>query len=255
MAADLDIILVQPQIHWGDIEANLLSIDQIIDDLPETDLVILPEMFNTGFLMDTSLADASVAALDKMREWSGKAGAAVAGSIMTNEGEKYFNRFYLVENKNISAKYDKRHLFGLMNEHSHFSAGTERIAFDIKGWRIQPFICYDLRFPAWCRNSGDIDLQLFVANWPDKRIHHWDLLLRARAVENQCFTAGCNVVGTDSLGNVYRGNSGVYDFTGDCVTVLKGKDGWVHARLSKKDLSAHREHYPFLPDRDKFIFE
>lgn len=254
----LHIILVQPSLKWGDKSYNLRETDQIISGLPTCDLIVLPEMFNTGFLMDQpgeDMTGESAITLEYMARWSKQTGAAICGSIAIREAGKAYNRFLLVQEGSVAAYYDKRHLFGMLEEDRYFSPGNRRVVVELKGWRIQPFICYDLRFPAWCRNTEEADLQLYVANWPAKRIHHWKLLLQARAVENQCYVAGVNAVGTDNFGNVFSGDSTMLDYSGETLGSLPGRAGWMSFTLSKKNLLAYRKRYPFLQDRDQLTIE
>jgi omega-amidase len=261
MVADtLHIVLIQPRLIWGSSEHNLRHLDRMINEIPDCDLVVLPEMFETGFMMEEYMGHPMVPVRDSsplkyLLEWSERRDIVVCGSIAIIENNALYNRFLAVGNGDILAMYDKRHLFNLMDEDKYFTPGNRRITFDVLGWKIQPFICYDLRFPAWCRNTEEADLQLYVANWPAKRAHHWKLLLQARAVENQCYTAGVNVVGTDHMLNDFSGDSTVYEFSGDMLCSLSGQEGWIQAHLSKKKLQAHRNRYPFLPDRDIFAFE
>jgi len=259
-AEELHITIIQPHITWGNEQRTLAHISKIIADIPSCDLIVLPEMFHTGFSIHAQNAvDLNALSQNEvikwMREWAAEQQAAICGSIKVYENGVYYNRFVLVQGDNITATYDKRHLFGLMGEDKLFTAGQKKIVFEIDGWRIQPFICYDLRFPAWCRNTDNADLQLYVANWPEKRAHHWKLLLQARAVENQCYVAGANAVGNDEQMNVYSGDSAVYAPDGELLCTLPGQSGYLSISLSMQQLVEHRERYPFLKDRDKFNFE
>lgn len=148
--------------------------------------------------------------------------------------------------------YDKKHLFSYGNEHLHYTPGSQKVVLDIKGWKIMPIICYDLRFPAWCRNTTDYDLLMVVVNWPTPRIHHWDALLKARAIENQCFVAAVNRTGKDGNGLQYNGHSCVIDMNGKAVLDPGEEEGLTNIVLDKQELIAYREQYRFLQDRDDF---
>jgi predicted amidohydrolase len=181
--------------------------------------------------------------------------AAITGSLMIEESRKYFNRLVWVEDGEVKYYYDKRHLFGLVGEDVPFVAGKEKLAIMYKGWKIAPFICYDLRFPVWCRNTEDVDIQLYVANWPEKRNHHWKLLLQARAVENQCFVIASNRVGEDLWENNHSGDSALIDYSGETQFLASNLQVIKSFEVNKTDLEEYRKRYPFHLERDKFKFE
>jgi predicted amidohydrolase len=177
--------------------------------------------------------------------------AAVCGSILFQE-DKFYNRFLFVEPDGRLSTYDKHHLFSLVGEQHLLSKGDKKIIISYRGWEIQPFICYDLRFPAWCLNDSHADIQLFVASWPSKRIHHWSILLKARAIENQCYTLGVNRVGTDFFSHEHNGHSAAYDMAGNELCNMSDSIGVQIVKLSKENLEKHKKHYPFWKDRDTF---
>jgi predicted amidohydrolase len=227
-----------------------------------TDLIVLPEMFTTGFTM-LAEAQAEVArttTLKWMQQLAKQTQAVITGSYIVQEGGQYFNRLLWVEPSGSYQQYDKRHLFRMANEHEHYSAGTERIICEWRGWKICPLICYDLRFPVWSRNlaynstSNELayDLLLYVANWPAARQQAWDVLLPARAVENLCYTAGLNRVGEDGNGIAYTGGSGVFGFKGDTLWQQHQTEVIKTLTLSGKELVQYRLKFPAQLDADRF---
>jgi len=250
----LQIGLVQFDIAWEQPGENIRRIEHLLGQHQGLDLVILPEMWSTGFTMkpESIAEDASGAALAWMIKQAGERNTCIAGSISTREGSSYFNRWYCTYPDGSMVTYDKKHLFSYGNEHLHYTPGSQKVVLDIKGWKIMPIICYDLRFPAWCRNTTDYDLLMVVANWPIPRIHHWDALLRARAIENQCFVAAVNRTGKDGNGLQYNGHSCVIDMNGKVVLDPGEEEGLANIVLDKQELIAYREQYRFLQDRDDF---
>ncbi|MFT4536993.1 MAG: omega-amidase, partial [Saprospiraceae bacterium] len=188
-----------------------------------------------------------------------KTKATILGSLIISENGKYYNRLLVVNPDGTSHHYDKKHLFAYAGEDEAFSAGNERLIFNLKGWKVCPMVCYDLRFPAWARNSYDAttdsaayDLLLYVANWPKPRINAWDALLTARAIENQSYVAGVNRIGLDDNKNEYIGLSAVYDFLGDTVARFGENEGLTTTKLSASSQDAFRKKLPFLQDGDEF---
>ena len=178
---------------------------------------------------------------------------AITGSIIIKENGAYYNRLVFVQPNGEVVSYDKRHLFTLAQEHQNFSPGTKAICVTYKGWKIKPLICYDLRFPVWSRNTEDYELLLYVANWPKPRIHAWDTLLQARAIENMCYVAGVNRIGADNEGHQYIGHSAVYDMLGGGITTKnEERDQIIYATLDKSKLETTRNKLSFLSDRDSF---
>ncbi len=204
----LKITLLQQPLVWMDGTANLRHFDRQLELVSGRDVIVLPEMFTTGFAMEAannSLSQDSV--ITWMQAKARQTDALIAGSAALQTERGAVNRFLLVEPEGKVHLYDKRHLFRMADEHQHYAAGDKRIIVQWRGWRILPLICYDLRFPIWSRNRNDYDLALYVANWPAPRSLHWQTLLTARAIENQAYVAGCNRVGTDGNGLHYRGDS------------------------------------------------
>jgi predicted amidohydrolase len=265
MMEEIRITLVQQNLVWEDIEANLARFTSHLKMIKpgDSDLVILPEMFTTGFSMNAGLLAEPMEG--KTMNWMAKLAAekncAITGSLIIKEKNLYFNRLIWMKPNGLFECYDKRHLFKLGDEQITYTKGNKKLITSIKGWKIMPLICYDLRFPAWCRNSsppGDsgafhYDLLLFVANWPDTRIHHWKQLLVARAIENQCYVAGVNWVGTDGEGAKHSGYSMLINYQGEIVSNIKPFEEFVQTyALSHDNLKEYRKNFPFLSDRDDF---
>ena len=251
----LDILLVQAKLRWRDPQANRDHLASLVDDhAGKADLVVFPETFTTGFLGDQG---ARAEGMDGdtvrwMRELAADTGAAVCGSLAIDDGGQRRNRFLFVTPGGEAHHYDKRHLFAHGGEDQRYAAGDRRVVIDWRGWRICLQVCYDLRFPAWCRNRDDYDLLLFTANWPERRIDAWDTLLRARAIENQCYTAAVNRVGEDGKGIRYPGHSAVYGPLGETVAFLDDGERCQSATIDPDHLNHIRSALPFLPDRDEF---
>jgi omega-amidase len=253
----LKTLLVQPQLRWKNPAQNRDHLDALVSqDIGQADLVVFPETFTTGFLGDTDLPteDMTGPTVQWMTDLSVRHDCAVAGSaVITEQGLRY-NRLIFVTPNGVSGYYDKRHLFAFGGESRRYTAGDERVILDYRGWRINLQICYDLRFPAWCRNRSDYDLMLLVANWPSKRVRHWSALLEARAIENQSWVIGVNRVGQDGNGLDYPGQSVLHDPSGNCIANLESKET---AQLVEMDLDAVAEtqnKFPFLADSDDFSF-
>ncbi len=258
--SELRINLVQLDLKWEDPEANRMQIEQMLADcLPgSTDVFILPEMFTTGFSMASSVLaeDMDGPSINWLQQLSEKHQAALCGSLIIRDMGQYYNRLVWVEPGFVSPKfYDKKHLFSIAGEHKHYSAGREHLTLEYKGWKISFYICYDLRFPVWSRNTQGTDLMIYVANFPTKRAGAWNQLLPARAIENQCFVAGVNRVGTDGLGIDYPGDSAVYNFEGERKLHLGDKPCQGGVLLQKSELEIYRRAYPFLNDRDTFLLK
>ena len=260
---DLRISLVQGATRWHDPAGNREYYAELVAPLVNgTDLVILPETFTSGFSNDAidkaeGMDGATVAWI---REQASKLGAAVTGSVQMRTDEGVFNRLLWVTPDGGLQHYDKRHLFRYAGEHKRYAAGNDRLTVEWKGWRINPLVCYDLRFPVYSRNRYnveregqlDFDLQIFVANWPAARAYAWKTLLRARAIENLCYVAAVNRVGVDGNGLEYSGDSAVIDFLGQPVVETTGEEGVVGATILAADLAAHRERFPAMLDGDAF---
>jgi len=249
----LNITVLQQPLVWMDGPANLAFFDGLLADIQDRDLIILPEMFTTGFAME---AAASSLPENEVIAWlQAKAAAAhamVAGSAAIQVEKGAVNRFFLVEPEGKVHFYDKRHLFRMAGEHEHYLAGDRREVIEWRGWRILPQVCYDLRFPVFSRNQNDYDLALYVANWPAPRALHWQTLLQARAIENQAYIAGCNRVGTDGKCFGYSGDSQVLDFQGESLLSAGEADGVFTVVLSAAELAAYRTKFPANLDADTF---
>jgi predicted amidohydrolase len=258
------VTIVQSSLAWENPDQNRARFSQKISGLAgQTDLIVLPEMFTTGFSMRAAeLAETMDGpTLRWLAETAEKSGAAVTGSFICSEAGHYYNRLVFMRPDGTFDTYDKRHLFGLAAEHEHYTPGKKRLTVEWKGWRICPLICYDLRFPAWSRNrvsnsltaeSAPYDLLIYVANWPARRSHHWKTLLTARAIENQSFTIGVNIYGIDGNGLEYTGDSAVVDFGGQPICQISGQEGVQTAELSLADQQHYRQQLPFLQDADVF---
>ena len=260
---DLRVSIVQGETRWHDPAGNRDYYGGLIAPLAgQSDLVILPETFTSGFSND---------AIDKaegmdgptvawMREQARALDAVVTGSVQLRVGGEVFNRLLWAAPDGELKHYDKRHLFRYAGEHKRYAAGRDRLVVELKGWRINPLVCYDLRFPVFARNRYDVerpgapdfDLQLYVANWPAPRAHAWKTLLRARAIENLCYVAGLNRVGTDGGGLNYSGDSAVIDFLGQPVSECTDEEVVVTTTLQAAELAAHRARFPAMLDGDAF---
>jgi len=252
---DLTITLVQTHLEWENIDANLDLFDSRINDIKvATDLIILPEMFSTGFSMNAaSLAEEmSGKAVSWLHQKAMEKNATIAGSVMVKDADRFFNRLVWARPNGELITYDKRHLFRYAGEEKVYTAGREQVTLELNGWRIRPFICYDLRFPMWVRNLNQAyDLAVFVANWPAKRAAHWRTLLRARAIENQSFVAAVNRVGMDGNGFEYSGYSALIDPTGKVNFEEKDKACTPTLHLSYKTITDYRTQFPAWMDADE----
>lgn len=257
----LKITLIQTEIYWHNIDANLAMLEEKIWQIGEkTDLIILPEMFSTGF---TNAVDQLAEPMNSktfrwMKQQAMQTNAVVTGSFIAKEGTKYFNRLLWMEPDGTYAYYDKKHLFRMSKENDVFSAGKDLLIRNWKGWNICPLVCYDLRFPVWSRNrlkeNGELtyDILIYVANWPAPRSEAWLSLLKARAIENLSYAAGLNRIGEDGNQVAYNGNSVVVDGKGDILFREADKEAIVTVTLSKSDLMALRKKFPTYMDADDF---
>jgi len=253
---NLQCLLVQSQLFWADAQANRHQLETIARNQGSgCDLIVFPETFTSGFLGDAEAEPETMdgATLDWMKALAKELDCVLCGSaaIATEQGAA--NRFLWVQPDGGVEFYDKRHLFTYGGEDRRYVAGKERKVFQYRGWRICPQVCYDLRFPAWCRNRDDYDVLLFVANWPEPRTPAWTTLLRARAIENQCYVLGVNRSGKDPRGLEYAGGSAVYDPLGETVLDLGAKEGSGVITIELRKVMAVRSELPFQQDADDFV--
>jgi predicted amidohydrolase len=254
--ADLQVAWIQTHLHWENPEANRAHFEELIWQLPHNqDLIILPEMFTTGFAVQAKhLAEPMNLHTHKwMKQMAAQTGAVLAGSVMVSDQNQIFNRLIWQTPDGFTGWYDKRHLFSFAGENLHISAGKQLPVFQLKGWNICPQICYDLRFPVFVRNVElKYDFLFYVANWPEPRIQAWDTLLPARAIENSSYVLGVNRTGTDGNGLNYCGHSALYDFKGYKLLGSTDSIKLYHTSLSKDALLEYRAKFPVHNDADAF---
>lgn len=258
----LKTTFIQSDLYWQDIDANLAMFEEKIWEIEEsTDVIILPEMFNTGFSMNAKkLAEPmNFKTFRWMSQMARQKDAAVIGSYIVKEGGKYYNRLFWVEPDGDFDFYDKRHLFRMGDEHLTFAEGKKRMIRNFRGWKIMPLICYDLRFPVWSRNridsaTGELeyDLLIYVANWPAARTDVWNTLLKARSLENQCYSIGVNRTGKDGMGINYNGHSTALDFKGQGLNKISNKPSIKTITLNLDELHSFRKKFPAYMDGDDF---
>lgn len=254
---DLKVTLIQTPLHWHSKEANLAMLEEKIWQIEDkTDLIILPEMFNSGFTMKAEevAEPMNFTTFKWMKQMAAQTGAVIIGSFVVKEEKNFFNRLIWMQPDGQWDSYDKRHLFRMAGEHEHYSAGSKKIVKELKGWKICPLVCYDLRFPVWSRNSakGNYDVLLYVANWPAARVNAWDALLKARAIENLSYSIGVNRIGEDGNNIPYNGHSGVNDGKGNELAFLGEQEAIHTITLSHSDLKEFREKFPANLDADDF---
>lgn len=251
----LKITIVQTVLHWHDPERNRAHLGEMLSALDEpTDLIVLPEMFTTGFTMEAAACAETMGgpSVAWMKAQAGALDAVVCGSVIIEEGGRFCNRLVWMRPDGRYEIYDKRHLFRMAREDEYFTAGSRRLVVELQGWRVCPMVCYDLRFPVWSRNRGDYDVLLYVANWPSRRRDAWRTLLRARAMENLAYVVGVNRVGVDGNDIPYSGDSVVLDYIGQ--PIVEGSDAPMTATVSldREKLEAYRRKFPAHLDADDF---
>lgn len=260
---DLHLTFIQTSLHWENKEKNLSMFDEKLSALKDgTDLIVLPEMFTTGFTMNAKPVAEKMdgAAVEWMARKAAEKNCVITGSLIIEEKGQYYNRLIWMRPDGTHEHYDKRHLFRMANEHEHFAAGKDRITLLLKGWKVCPLICYDLRFPVWSRNSYfggphnyAYDLLIYVANWPERRSHPWKTLLQARAIENLSYVAGVNRVGKDGKDIEYSGDSAVINPRGEIISKTKAhEENTETVTLSFKELEEFRKAFPAGMDADHF---
>lgn len=257
--SSLHISLIQTVLFWEDKAANLLMLEEKINSISQkTEIVVLPEMFSTGFSMNpSSLAETMDGpTVQWMKKISAEKKVILTGSVIIQENNQFFNRLLWVLPNGTIGHYDKRHRFAFAGEDQHYSNGHKRLIAQVKGWKINLQICYDLRFPVWARQQSDqepeYDLLLYVANWPERRRHAWKTLLIARAIENQSYVIGVNRVGEDGNGIYHSGNSMVVDPLGEVLYHKEHEEDIFTIILEKNTLTEIRNKFPFWKDADDF---
>lgn len=255
----LKVTIIQSHLHWENPVANRTHFSTLIDSISEeTDLIVLPEMFTTGFTMEAASVretpDGPTVAW--MKAVAKKVNTAITGSLIIKDGDHYYNRLFFVHPDSTTETYDKKHTFTLAGEHKVYKAGEDIKQIIYKGWRIRPLICYDLRFPVWARNTDAYDILLYVANWPDRRVTAWDALLKARAIENMSYCIGVNRIGLDGNGHQYTGHSAVYNVLGEQISTKDFETSFINTiTLTKVHITKNRKHLQFLNDADAFTLE
>lgn len=258
MNKQIHVCLVQADLVWEEIDSNLEMLERMMEDVPvDTDLVALPETFSTGFTMqsDRFAEGEDGKALSWMLKTANEKNIYLTGSLIIRDRQRIFNRLYWVSPRGVEGYYDKRHLFRLGREDEHFIPGEARKVFTLGDFRILPQICYDLRFPVFARNQGDYDVLLNVANWPAQRQQVWDVLTRARAIENQCYFLGINRAGIDGLGTVHTGGTCAIDPMGSIMQKLDKQAGILACTLDLDKLRNYREKFPVWKDADRFTLD
>lgn len=260
--SSLTITLIQTSLYWEDKKANLAMLEEKITGIQEkTELVLLPEMFSTGFSMKPELLAETMEGetVQWMKRMAARKKIILAGSVIIREGQHYFNRLIWMLPTGQYGIYDKRHRFAYAGEDAHYTAGNKRLIASVKGWKINLQVCYDLRFPVWARQdpfagngSAEYDILVVVANWPERRSHAWKTLLQARAIENQCYVIGVNRVGDDGNQIYHSGDSMVADPMGEILYTKSREEDIFTITLEQSNLQSIREKLPFLKDADGF---
>ncbi len=269
MKSELGITIVQSNLHWESVSNNLKMFDEKISFIKkeETDVIVLPEMFTSGFTMKAEKCFETMngQAMEWMKEKAEQTNAAICGSLIIKENEQFFNRLIWMQPDGKMFFYNKKHLFRLSDENQVYQGGQVKLVVDYLGWKIKLLVCYDLRFPVWCRQNyfaknekreseflGEFDAMIVVANWPSKRELAWKTLLQARSIENQCYVVGVNRVGDDGNKIAHSGNSSVIASLGDIIFRQADEEKIFTATLSKDELIAGRRTYQFWKDADDF---
>ena len=256
---DLNIALVQADLVWQDYKANLKRFEKKIAQVPEdTHLIVLPEMFTTGFSMEPDRLSQSMEgkAVSWMKALSQQKQADIVGSLIIHEENSFFNRLIWVQPDGQLYEYNKKHLFRYVGEEKFYTSGDRQLLVDCHGWKIRPFICYDLRFPIWTRNLDNAyDASIFIANWPERRSMHWKALLVARAIENQSFVIGVNRVGVDGNGIRYSGDSCIIDPLGKHMVQVSHEEAVIVETLSYDIIESNRKFFPAWVDADKDLLK
>jgi len=260
--SDLKVTLIQSQLHWENIAENLRMFDEKINAIPErTEVIVLPEMFSTGFSMQSARLAETMdgSAVQWMKKKAAEKNVIITGSLIIQDGDRYVNRLIWMQPNGVYGVYDKRHLFGYAGEHEHYLPGDKRLIAQVKGWKINLSVCYDLRFPVWARNAivaetgaPAYDVLINVANWPERRNTPWKTLLQARAIENQALVIGVNRVGNDGNNIYHSGDSSIIDPMGEIIYQKAHDEDIFTYTLERTRLEEVRKNLPFLKDADKF---
>ncbi len=251
----MKIALIQTSISWENPSENRASLQDLISSISQyIDLIVLPEMFTSGFTMNPEKVAETMQGetISWLKELAQTKNCAITGSLVIQENRKYYNRLVFVFPSGEIQHYDKRHLFTLAGEDKIYTSGTEKLIVNYKGFKICPLICYDLRFPVFARNVEDYDVLLYIANWPKPRVNAWDILLKARAVENMSYVIGVNRVGSDENQLEYVGHSQAIDFLGNCIQEPQENEGIFIVELDKGAMLETRKKLAFLNDKDNF---
>jgi predicted amidohydrolase len=256
MSTELKVVGIQADLFWENPPKNRAFFEEKINSLSkDVDLIVLPEMFTTGFTMHPEKVAVKMdgETISWMKKMASEKQLAITGSLVISENNNFYNRLIFVQPSGEIETYDKRHSFTLAGEDKVYTSGNEKIVIEFKGWKICPLICYDLRFPVWARNTNNYDLLIYMANWPVKRIKAWDTLLKARAIENMSYVIGVNRTGTDANNYEYSGNSLITDYLGEELSLLSENEvGIISANLTKESQTKIREKLGFLNDKDSF---
>jgi predicted amidohydrolase len=256
MEDQLNIAIIQTDLVWENPKQNRVNFKEKIKSITNVvDIVVLPEMFTTGFTMNAAefAEPMDGKTVLWMQELAKETGVALMGSIIVSENKNYYNRLLFAEPSGTITCYDKRHTFTLAGEDKVFSKGHEKVIINYKGWKMCPLVCYDLRFPVWSRNTENYDILVYVANWPKPRISAWDAILKARAIENMSYVIGVNRIGLDDAQNEYPGNSAVYDVLGNAISNIKPNREQIETvTLERNHINYYRNKLKFLDDKDTF---
>lgn len=255
MSDKLNITIVQSDLVWENVDTNLKMFTEKLEQISNTDIIVLPEMFNTGFSMNSKNLAENIdgKSVNWLKAKAKEKNAVIVTSLIIKDSSEFFNRLLWVEPNGSIQHYNKRHLFRMANEHNYYTPGETDLIIKYKGWRIKPLICYDLRFPVWARNKNDYDLLIYVANWPERRAEPWKILLKARAIENQAYVIGVNRVGTDGNNVIFSGDSAVIDAYGKNITkIIAHEDTSETVGINLNDLNDFRRKFPVALDSDSF---
>lgn len=256
--SDLRVSFIQSDLHWQDAAANRAMFQEKIGKLPPSDLILLPEMFTTGFSMNSEelAEEMDGASVRWMKEMAQKQQAVVMGSLIIKDQGNYYNRLIWMRPDGTFETYDKRHLFRMAGECEAYTPGKDRLIVELNGWKICPLVCYDLRFPVFSRNTPlTYDVLIYIASWPDKRRLAWQTLLKARAIENLAYCIGVNRVGQDANGHLYAGDSAAYNLLGEELAHYEHEEALATVNLTRVHLEETRQKLPWNVDADAFTIQ